>query len=218
MMASLSNAGPFFPKQDRRSFLWLLASIGLTARAVKAEKGSEQVYRFLTPEFEVSMSVQYFANSTAKDFRFRDRLTDRRFCLSANGEENRNCLLRFSGSIAIAFYHFRPRLQVQMPLNLRARVITIDHDSRMDPRPPFERVLAIENEFASDIQAFGYKQGDSEEVTTSATPFALWCLLRQNLYLNDQLAPFLIVHWKHTVNSISLVDLIPGDRTEWINK
>jgi hypothetical protein len=164
------------------------------------------------------MSVQYFATSMVKDFRFRDRLTNRAFCLSANGEERRNCLSRFSGSIAIALYHFRPRLQSQIPLTLRERVITIDHDSRMDPRPPFARVLAVEREVASDIQAFGYKQDDLERAVTAATPVALWCLLRQNLYLNNQPAPFLILHWKHTVNSISLVDLVPGDRTEWINR
>jgi hypothetical protein len=217
-MAPFSNARPFFLKPDRRSFLWTLASLWLTARATKAEKRSEPVYHFSTPEWEVSMSVQYFANSMAKDFRFRDRLTNRAFCLSANGEENRNCLSRFSGSIAIAFYHFRSRFQSPMPLNLRERVITIDHDCRMDPRPPFERVLAVEKEVASDIQAFGYKQDDPEGAETSGTPFALWCLLRQDLFLNDQPTPFLIVHWKHSVDSISLVDLIPGDRTEWINK
>ena len=164
------------------------------------------------------MSVQYFAHSLAKDFRFRDRLTNRAFCFSENGQENHDCLLRFSGSIAIAFYHFRSRLQSPMPLNLRERVITIDHDSRMDLRPPFERVLAVEKEVVSDIQAFGYKQDDPEGAAARATPFALWCLLRQDLYLNDQPAPFLIVHWKHTLDSISLVDLIPGDQTEWINK
>jgi len=43
---------------------------------------------------------------------------------------------------------------------------------------------------------------------------AVWFLLRQDLYLNDQAAPFLIVHWKHTLNFISLVDVIPGDGTQ----
>jgi len=98
------------------------------------------------------MSVQYFANSTAKDFRFQDRLTNRAFCLSANGQENHDCLSRFSGSIAIAFYHFRSRLQSPMPLNLRERVITIDHDRRMDPRPPFERVVAVEKGLVRGIR------------------------------------------------------------------
>ena len=35
--------------------------------------------------------------------------------------------------------------------------------------------------------------------------------------LNGQTAPFLIVHWKHTLNLISLVDVIPGDRAQVIS-
>jgi hypothetical protein len=217
-MSSLANTKPFLQKPGRRSFLWILASLGLTASGAKAERGSEPVYRFLTPECEVRMSVQYFANSVSKDFRFRDRLTNRAFCLSATGEENHNCLARFSGAMAIAFYHFRSRLHSQMPLSLRERAITIDYDNRMNPRLPFERVLAVEKEVVSDIQAFGYAQNDSEGAATNATPLDLWCLLRQDFYLNDQPIPFLIVHWKHTFNFISLVDVIPGDRTAWLGK
>jgi hypothetical protein len=216
VMASRSNTRPFFQNPDRRFFLRALASLGLTARTGKSERKSETVYRFLTPEYEVQMSVQYFGNSLTKDFRFRDRLTNRAFCLSANGEENRNCLPRFSGSMAIAHYHFRPHLRSHIPLNLRERVLTIDHDSRMNPRPPFERVLAVEREVVSDIQAFGHNRDDPEEAASGATSLALWCLLRQDLYLNQEAAPFLIVHWKHTLNFISLVDVIPGDRTELI--
>jgi hypothetical protein len=215
-MTSRSNTRPFSQNPDRRSFLRGLASLGLTARTGKSERKSETVYRFLTPECEVRMSVQYFGNSLTKDFRFRDRLTNRAFCLSANGEENRNCLPRFSGSMAIALYHFHPRPHI--PLNLRERVLTIDHDRRMNPRPPFERVLAVEREVVSDIQAFGYNRDDPEEAASDATSPALWCLLRQDLYLNEQAAPFLIVHWKHTLNFISLVDVIPGDRTQLISE
>jgi hypothetical protein len=207
-----------FHNPNRRSFLWSLASLGITAKTRKAARQSETVYRFLTPECEVQMSVQYFGNSVTKDFRFRDRLTNRAFCLSADGEENRNCLPRFSGSMAIAFYHFHSRLHARMPVNLRERVVTIDHDSRMNPRPPFERVLTVERNVVSDIQAFGYNRDDPEETPSGATSLALWCLLRQDLYLNDQPAPFLVVHWKHTVNFISLVDVIPGEQTELLGE
>jgi len=215
-MASRSNTRPFFQKPGRRSFLRSLASLGLTARTGKSERKSETICRFLTPECEVRMSVQYFGNSLTKDLRFRDRLTNRAFCLSANGEENRNCLPRFSGSMAIALYHFRPHSHIS--LNLRERVLTIDHDSRMSPRPPFERVLAVERQVVSDIQAFGYNQADPGEAASDATSLTLWCLLRQDLYLNEQAAPFLIVHWKHTLNFISLVDVIAGERTQLISE
>ena len=41
-------------------------------------------------------------------------------------------------------------------------------------------------------------------------------MLRQDLFLNDQSSAFLTVHWKHTFDMISLVDVIPGDATEQI--
>jgi hypothetical protein len=88
----------------------------------------------------------------------------------------------------------------------------------MSSRPPFERVLAVEREVVSDIQAFGYNRDDPQQAAPNGKPLTLWCLLRQDLYLNDQPTAFLIIHWKHTVNFISLVDVIPGDGTQLISE
>jgi len=96
------------------------------------------------------------------------------------------------------------------------RGVTIDNDSHMNPPPPFERVLAVEREVVSDIQAFGYNPDDPQQASFSTKPLAAWRLLRQDLYLNSQPTAFLIVHWKHTLDFISLVDVIPGDNTELI--
>jgi hypothetical protein len=203
---------------DRRSFLWSLTtlgvSLGLTPKALRSEKLSPPSYRFLTPECEIRMSVQFIANSSTEGFHFRDRLTNRAFCLSADGEENHGCLERFVGAMAIARYTFRSRHHSPIPLNLRERVHTIDNDSRMNPPPPFERALTIEREVVSDIQAFGYNPNDPQQASFSSKPLAAWRLLRQDLFLNDQPTAFLILHWKHTLDFISLVDVIPGDDTE----
>jgi hypothetical protein len=217
-MAALPKTRLLLQKPDRRCFLWSLASLGLTAKIPKSEKRTEPVYRFLTPACEVRMSVQYFASSSSNSLRFRDDLTNRTFCLSASGEQNGACLERFVGSMAIAHYDFRSRLRSGTPLNLRERVLTIDHDSRISPRAPFERVLAVERAVASDIQAFGYDADDVEQATRNAELLAAWYLVRQDLYLNDQATAFLIVHWKHTLNFISLLDVIPGDGTELIGE
>jgi hypothetical protein len=220
MTERISNS----PQQirNRRSFLCSLATVGTTAAlsttafAFKSDKNSETDYRIRTPECEVRMSVEYFGSSDPKSspagsLRFRDSLTQRTFCLSSSGEQDANCVARFSGSMAVAHYHFRSRSHAQPPLHLRERVLTIDHDSRMDPRPPFERLLAVQRETVSDIQAFGYQPDSS---TSDTRPLSLWCLLRQDLFLNQQPAAFLIVHWKHTFDAIHLLDVIPGDRTE----
>jgi hypothetical protein len=217
-----SPSSPRSQNLNRRSFLWSLASVGTSiglaskAFAFKSDKESETVYRIRTPECEVRMSVEYYGNSEISSLRFRDSLTQRAFCLSASGEEDRSCVARFSGSMAIAHYHFRSRLHAQPPLQLRERVLTIDHDSRMDPRPPFERLLAVQRETVSDIQAFGYRPDNPQPSTPEARPLALWCLVRQDLFLNEQPTAFLIVHWKHTFDAIHLLDVIPGDRTELV--
>ncbi len=217
MMAALPATRPVLQNPGRRSLLWSLAGLGLTTKLTPKMWGSEQhsdhLFRFSTPECEVRMRVQYFANTSSDNLRFRDGLTNRAFCLSPNGEEDHACIARFVGAMAIARYDFRSRSHSPNPLNLRERVLTIDHDSRMSPRPPFERVLPVEEAAVSDIQAFGYNPGDP-----NATPLPVWCLLRQDLYLNDQTSAFLIVHWKHTLDSISLVDVIPGDGTELMSK
>jgi len=203
---------PQEPHYGRRFFLRTAASLGVAVGLKKGEQPRETVYRLRTPECEVRMSVQYFGNSV-KSFRFRDRLSDREFCLSADGNEGQNCVEGFSGSVAVAYYHFRALSSLRPPLSLRERVLTIDHDSRMTPRPPFERILSIQRDMASDIQAFGYTRDlfSQERGGTTSSP---WCLLRQDLYLNDQTAAFMIVHWKHTIESITLVDVIPGDQTQ----
>jgi hypothetical protein len=216
-MAGLLKRAPLLQKPDRRGFLWSLASLGLTAKASKSARRSEPVYRFLTPLCEVRMSVQYFVSSASNKLRFRDDRTNRTFCLSASGVRDDGCLERFVGSMAIAHYDFHSRLHSGPPLNLRERVLTIDHDSRISPRAPFERVLAVEQAVVSDIQAFGYDADDREQSTRNAELLATWYLVRQDLYLNDQATAFLIVHWKHTLNFISLLDVIPGDGTELIS-
>jgi hypothetical protein len=207
-------------RPDRRFFLWWLtslgAALGLPHHGLKAEGRSESSYRFRTPECEVRMSVQFLANSSTEGFHFRDRLTNRSFCLSANGREDHGCLERFVGAMAIARYTFRSHRHSAAPLQLRERVLTIDNDRRMTPPPPFERALAVEREMVSDIQAFGYNPDDPQQAALGTKPPAAWRLLRQDLYLSGQSSAFLIVHWKHTLDVISLVDVIPGDDTEWI--
>jgi hypothetical protein len=208
---------------DRRSFLWSVATVGAAAGiatkalAFSSDRQSETVYRIRTPECEVHMSVEYFGNSEISTLRFRDSLTQRAFCLSASGEPDPGCAARFSGSMAIAHYRFRSRSHGQPPLRLRERVLTIDHDSRIDPRPPFERLLAVQRESVSDIQAFGYTPDNPQPSAPGNKPLALWCLVRQDLFMNEQPAAFLIVHWKHTFDAIHLLDVIPGDRSELVN-
>ena len=71
-MSAFSTTGPWLQKPDRRSFLWSLAGLGVTTKTRNSEKPGKSLYRLLTPECEVRMTVQYFAKPLTNSFRFRD--------------------------------------------------------------------------------------------------------------------------------------------------
>lgn len=201
---------------NRRCFLW--TGLAFSApRAGSARVKDETVYHFATRECDVRMSVEFYDQYSSKGFWFDERRTDRKFCLSADGEQGHNCLTNFAGSIAVAQYRIRARSHSPNLLVLRERVRTIDRDSRLDDRPPYERTLQLKGGSASDIQAFGYKSGTSGRGHAEAPqPHEPWCLFRQDLYLDGETAPFLVVHWKHTLSAIRILDVIPGDQTQII--
>ena len=201
---------------NRRWFLW--TGLGFSApRAASARAKDETVYHFATRECDVRMSVEFYDRYSSKGFWFDERRTDHRYCFSANGQAGHNCLTKFSGSIAIAQYRIRARSRSPNLLVLRERVRTIDQDSRLNDRPPYERTLQLAGGLASDIQAFGYERDTSASGNAGeAEAHEPWCLFRQDLYLDGAQAPFLVVHWKHTLSAIRILDVIPGDQTQVI--
>jgi hypothetical protein len=98
-------------------------------------------------------------------------------------------------------------------------VRTIDQDSRVSIRPPFERTIELHGGVASDIQAFGYETDGLSPVRDPVPPLTdPWSLLRQDLYFSGEMMPFLVVHWKHTLNAIRVLDVIPGDQTRLVGQ
>lgn len=198
---------------NRRCFLWTGLAFSAPGRGSGRGK-DETVYHFATRECDVRMSVDFYDRYSSKGFWFDERRTDRKFCLSADGQEGHNCLTKFLGAIAVAHYRVRSRSHSPSRLVLRERVRTIDRDSRLDDRPPYERTLRLQGGLASDIQAFGYEPATSTYGNAEAPELhEPWCLFRQDLYLDGEGAPFLVVHWKHTLSAIRILDLIPGDQT-----
>ncbi len=198
----------------RRSVLGNLAILLPAATLVTKHKpSSEPSYRFETPDCEVEMSVKSYGAITTDDLGFIDRVTNQRMCVPEPGSKKQTCVSGFRGALAVAIYHFSSQNASRMPGRLRERVVTIDHDRRIDPKPPVDEFVAVERDVASDIQAFGYtpdRLGGQMPAPLYVSP---WALMRQDLYLDQQTTPFLILHWKHSLESIQLVDVIPGDRT-----
>ena len=53
------------------------------------------MYRFRTPEWDIQMTVAFYDRYSSRSFWFREQGENREYCLSAAGEEARNCLKVF---------------------------------------------------------------------------------------------------------------------------
>lgn len=197
---------------DRRLFLG--AAAALAFRAPAAAKAKE-AYRFRTADAEIEVAIEFHDRYSSRGFWFGEQMSNRRYCLSATGDEGRNCVTAFRGSLAIARYRVRPRSRRRDQLALREYVRTVDRDARLPDRPPFERTIALEKGVGSDLQAFGYEPApDDKPISDRHGP---WYLHRQDLFLEPNPSPVLILYWKHALASIRLLDLIPGEQT-WVEK
>lgn len=176
----------------------------------------EQVYLFATGEYEIRMTLE-FHDQYRRGLQFQDRSSDRHFCLSPQGDENRNCVTDFTGALAVARYKISPRGALDSSPSLREHVRSIDQSDSLPVRPPFERVIQSQHGLASDIQVFGYQDSSDRSAQTPDADDA-WCLLRQDLYLKRKIKPFLILHWKHTLSSIRILDMIPENGTSQITR
>jgi len=89
----------------------------------------------------------------------------------------------------------------------------------LEPRPPFHRKVELHYGVAGDIQAFGYKDSRLSPMPAmlpdSASP---WYDFRQDLYLEADSAPFLIIHWKHALSAIRVLDIIPAGETSLVSR
>jgi hypothetical protein len=196
---------------NRRRFLGGAATFTLISPAAAKD---ERAYRFRTADAEIEMTIEFYDGYASRGFWFGEQMSNRNFCLSAGGEEGRNCIAGFRGSLAIARYRVRPRSHPAEPV-LREHVRTIDHDPRLPYRPPFDRSIVLKKGIGSDLQAFGYGAALEDEPLSGR--HGPWYLYRQDLCLEPQPAPFLTVYWKHALTSIRVLDLIPGDQT-WVDK
>jgi hypothetical protein len=196
-----------FGQAIRRRSLLSFGLTGATAWAITRRPHTTMAFRFATASCEIEMSVEFFDRYSASGLRFSESLARRKFCLSRDGDANHDCLPNFSGSLAVAHYALRAKSELPESLAIREFVRTIDTDSGVPVRPAFERTIRFEHGVASDIQAFGLAN------TAPPSPRDGWCILRQDLFLSTQGQPFLIVHWKHALSAIRLLDVIPGEGT-----
>jgi hypothetical protein len=199
--------------------LFLLSGLSIAGLRTSTASTTENVYRFATDRCDIQVSVEFHDSYSSRGFWFNNRRLDAPFCLSLNGEKDRDCIESFVGSLAIARYEVRFHSKHRQVSTLREYVRNIDRDERLEPRSPFHRKVELHRGLASDLQAFGYKESGPSPapatVTDSASP---WYYFRQDLYLEADSVPFLIVHWKHAISAIRMLDIIPAGGTSILSR
>ena len=147
---------------NRRRFLGGAAAFALISPAAAKD---EEAYRLRTSNAEIEMTIEFHDGYASQGFWFGEQMSKREYCLSGAGEEGRNCLAGFRGSLAIARYRVRPRSHPAAEMILREHVRTIDHDARLPDRPPYGRSIVLKKGVGSDLQAFGYEAALKDEPT-----------------------------------------------------
>ena len=194
---------------SRRQILAGVLGASVPLRASK----NENVLGFATSEHDIQMTVEFYDRYSSQGFSFTERATQNHFCLSEAGERNQNCLKGFVGSLAVVKYRIRARSGAVGPTALRERARTIDQDGDLPERPPVDRTIGLIRGVGSDIQAFGY---ETESIAPATFPQGgPWSLIRQDLYLEGAKAPFLVVHWKHELTAVRMLDAIPCKGTSF---
>src|SRR5581483_7748348 len=128
--------------------LFLLSGLGMAGLSASTTSAAEHVYRFATERCDVRVSVEFHDAYSSRGFRFKNP-GDGSFCLSSNGEKDRDCVADFVGSLAIARYEVQSYPNKRAVTALREYVCTIDRDHRLEPRPPFARRVDLHHGIAS---------------------------------------------------------------------
>lgn len=195
MYASGIISSTFLSSPYRIALLGLSVVVGISL----AQQPSRQIrfrVKLLTTDLDVS--VHFFDKIRGAPPRF---VSPDKSCFSVSGEGCQEDSPVFVGAYAIVHFELRPRRFQTM----RERVRLIDQEEHLPNRPAFEKTLNLVDGTASDIQLFGYEV--NAPPNRAADP--AWRYFRQELFLGEDQVPFLILHWKHTVNEITLIDAIP---------
>src|SRR5438105_3856703 len=113
---------------NRRRFLGGAAALSLISPAAAKD---EETYQLRTADAEIEITIEFHDGYASQGFWFGERNSNRTYCLSATGAQDRGCMAGFSGSLAIARYRVRPLRHPSAEPALREYVRTLDRDIRL---------------------------------------------------------------------------------------
>jgi hypothetical protein len=135
-------------------------------------------------------------------------------CLVGNGESGA-CPDHFVGVVAtVRLTVARARGTLRGKTSIREYVTVMAQSPDLPPRPPFEKTQALTSGAITDLEAFGYDEADivegQRDTVRKQARERLWRLCSQELYLNQEIVPFVTITWRYTLAAIEIQQVQAG--------
>jgi hypothetical protein len=164
----------------RRAFL----AAGVICKGRRSES-----YVFVSTGWRVDAQVELHDRFDGRQLWALDAHQLWRWCLpSGQGP----CATSFQGAFAIARFSVQPAAE-----RLRERLKLLDESEPGLALREVERSIPLVRGSGSSVHAF---HGAVRK----------WCVYRQDVFIDDQRAPFVVILWKQALESIRLLHLMPG--------
>jgi hypothetical protein len=175
-------------------------------------------YGFTTMQYTIEMRISFLDPYEGRRLVFYSSVdASKPICRLLDGTPGK-CIDRFLGAVAVVRYSVRlANGGIPETAAIREYVTVTAQSPGLAERAPFSMTLLLVDGIGSDLQVFGYDEGplkQGDRVRSRRQRKATWWrLYRQELYVDQETAPFAIVEWKHTLNRISVVEIYsPPDR------
>ena len=194
--------------------LFLISLAQFLATDTSGMNGSPQHHTFASGDHIIFMDIRFSNPYVGTRLVFRDERSRQEICLAGNGEPGM-CPGHFVGTVAtVTFTVTRTDRKLRGKTSIREHVTVTGQSADLPPRPPFDKTQVLKNGAINDLEAFGYDEGDiaaneRKAVRTKAKQ-RLWRVCRQELFLNDERAPFASIVWRYTLNAIEILS-VKGD-------
>jgi hypothetical protein len=175
---------------------------------------SGSFYEFTTEKYAVEMRVS-----------FSDPYEGKRLVLYSDGDPGKEvcppiaaastCIENFVGALAVVEFKVT-RVADGKPASasIREIVTVVDQSPGLPERPPYAMSVSLINGIGSDLQVFGYDEGPlpaSGRAAEREAAKTAWRRYRQELYLDADREPFVVIEWYHTTSRICIVRVQDGD-------
>lgn len=187
---------------------WLALTVPLPAPASDAV-----TYGFATRTYFIEMKVAFPQPYQGRRLVFYSSVEPQKeLCYSGDGGTLGKCLERFVGAVAVVTFSVRrPDGRPPEEATIRELVTVTAQSPDLPKRPPFAKTVKLIDGIGSDIQVFGYDRTPVKKAgrfRNGGQPMrSTWRLYRQQLYVDDDVRPFAIVEWKHSLDRISIVQI-----------